>query len=94
LLAFDDCCVGGFGATPPFIVRWTHSALSRQALHYVALTAWARERLESLRQKDAGEEGADWYAQTIAQAGRGEGPTLFEMLVENMRNRRITVEEC
>lgn len=39
-------------------------------------------------------EGADWCAQTIAQAERGEGPTLFEMLVEDMRNRRITVEEC
>ena len=94
LIAFDDCCVGGFGATPPFTVRWAHSALSRQALDHVALAAWARERLDALRQKDAaGEEGADWFAQTIAQAERGEGATLFEMLVETMRSRRITVEE-
>jgi len=81
LLAFDDCCVGGFGATPPFTVRWTHAALSRQALDHAALAVSARAGLELLRQEDAQTqeycaEGAAWYAQTIAQAERGEGVTF------------------
>jgi hypothetical protein len=88
---FDDCCVGGFGATPPCTIRWNDASVAKRALDHAALAAWARQRLETHEFLDG--EGAAWLADTIARAERDEGETLFDMLVETMRDRGISVEE-
>jgi hypothetical protein len=98
LNAFEDCCWGGFGATPPFSVRWADASASKRALDHAAMAAWAREQLECLEQLAEREradraEGAAWLARVVAQAERGEGETLFDLLVQTMRGAQIAVEE-
>ncbi|MCP3136381.1 barstar family protein [Pyxidicoccus xibeiensis] len=89
--SLQDCCVGGFGVAPPFIVRWEGAAASRRALGHVALHEWAEARL--LRGDPLDEDGKAWLLGCAEQAARGEGETLFDFIVEAIGVRGSTVEE-
>jgi RNAse (barnase) inhibitor barstar len=79
--AFNDILRGGFG-TPDegFVLRWRDSALSQAALGYSATTAW----LESKRRRCHPSHVPDVDAELLA-AREGRGPTLFDILLEIIR---------
>jgi hypothetical protein len=91
LRSLQDCAVGGFGAAPPFIVRWKDATHSRRALGHEALRQWAEKRLHHRDFFDA--DGERWLRETLARAARGEGETLFDRLVEALGVRGSVVEE-
>src|SRR5262249_49241903 len=76
--AFNDILRGGFG-TPEngWILRWLNSDVSRAALGYNATT----RRLESLLLTCHPSNRSSIEAR-ISRARRGEGPTLFDEIVE------------
>ena len=76
--AFNDILRGGFG-TPDggFVLRWSRSDLSRNALGYDATAA----RLRSL-QLTCHPTNREQIAARLEDARRGVGPTLFDELVE------------
>jgi hypothetical protein len=79
--AFNDILRGGFG-TPEsgFMLRWLNSDLSVRALGYEA----TRRHLEGLLQT-CHPSNVDHVRQRIDTARRGEGPTLFDEIVEIIR---------
>ena len=79
--AFNDLLRGGFG-TPEggFTLRWEHSDLSRVRLGHRAMA----ERFEALLQTCHPSNRLPISQQRDA-ARRGEGPTLFDLLVEIIR---------
>lgn len=80
--AFNDILGGGFG-TPGngWILRWLNSELSRSALGYEA-TVQMRQRI--LRTCHPSNRPAVQAA--VDRAKRGEGPTLFDEIVEIIRD--------
>ena len=79
--AFNDVLRGGFG-TPErgFILEWMNSDLSRQRLGHDAMARRLRRVLERCHPTNR-----DRVRGELAAAERGEGPTLFELLVEIIR---------
>ncbi|SRR6266496_444618 len=79
--AFNDLLRGGFG-TPEngWALRWLNSESSRAALGYEATT----RRLEQLLLTCHPSNRSDIEAR-ISRARRGEGPTLFDEIVEIIR---------
>ena len=73
--AFNDVLRGGFG-TPEegFILVWRNSDISRSRLGHQAMARKIEERLTRYRSPAAEAE--------LAAARRGEGETLFGLLVE------------
>ena len=63
-----------------FVLEWRNSELSRQALGYAETVRLLRKRLESCHPSATAKTGA-----AIAAAERGEGPTVFDWLVEILR---------
>lgn len=80
--AFNDILRGGFG-TPEdgWTLRWINSARSRSALGYAATA----QRLETLL-ATVHPTNLDWFQERLAAARRGEGPTLFDEIVEIIRS--------
>jgi hypothetical protein len=77
--AFNDILRGGFG-TPEvggFVIRWKNSALSRERLGY---TETARQLEMQLERCHPGHKAN--LARQIADARRGSGPTVFQLLCE------------
>lgn len=82
LNALDDILRGGFG-TPDegFVLHWTASGRSRQALGYPETVRQLRARREQCHPGMAAETEAD-----LERAERGEGPTVFDWLVDIIRD--------
>ncbi|MEO0422993.1 MAG: barstar family protein [Pseudomonadota bacterium] len=83
--AFSDVLRGGFG-TPEegFILEWRNSEHSRQTLGYTETIRQLRKRLECCH------PSATAKARTaIAAAERGEGPTVFDWLVEILKMHEL-----
>ncbi|WP_326835987.1 barstar family protein [Amycolatopsis rhabdoformis] len=80
--AFNDLLRGGFG-TPDgdWILRWRHSDLSRRALGHEATVL----RLTGLLRTCHPTNRAAFSAR-IEAAERGEGPTLFDEIVDVIRS--------
>lgn len=80
--AFDDILCGGFG-TPDegFVLRWRNSALSAQRLGY-AETATFFERAVA----NCHPENRLLMRQNWTRAIEKRGPTLFDMIVEIIRD--------
>lgn len=76
-----DCLAGGFG-TPneDYLIRWIESASSRDSLGYAETIRQLRARLPRCHPSNRAEIEGD-----IARAERGEGPTVFDWLVEIIR---------
>ncbi len=76
--AFNDILRGGFGTPdPPWVLRWLHSDRSRLALGYEATIRHLEEIVNTCHPSNV-----ERVRERIAQAQRGEGPTLFDEIVE------------
>ncbi len=78
--AFNDYLRGGFGSIPSeggYTLRWLASGRSRQVLGH---TAWAFKLAQMLENCDPTNRSA--VSEQLARARRGEGPTLFDVLVD------------
>ncbi len=80
--AFNDMLRGGFG-TPDegFTLRWLHHALSKQRLGYSETARQLQLRLATCHPTNRAR-----VAQDLAAAQRGQGPTVFDWLVEIIRD--------
>jgi hypothetical protein len=80
--AFNDILRGGFG-TPEngWVLRWQNSELSRAALGYEATIRWLEQILLTCHPSNRAAVRA-----RISRAQQGEGPTLFDDLVEIIRH--------
>ena len=76
--AFNDTLRGGFG-TPEegFILRWKNSDVSRQRLGYAETARQLTLRLEHCHPSNKLDVKRD-----LERAEEGEGPTVFDWLVE------------
>jgi RNAse (barnase) inhibitor barstar len=79
--AFNDILSGGFG-TPEegFVLRFVHTDAARAALGYPATRRWLEERAQKARASNRAELRA-----RLEKARRGEGETLFDMIVAIIR---------
>jgi RNAse (barnase) inhibitor barstar len=79
--AFNDILRGGFG-TPEggFVLRWKHSAVSRERLGYPETVRQLEHRLT--RCHPSNRKSVD---QDLQQARQGVGPTVFDWLVDIMK---------
>jgi hypothetical protein len=80
--AFNDILRGGFG-TPEsgFVLRWLHSDRSRVALGWDATIEWLTRTLQRCHPSNR-----DHVSERLAQARRREGTTLFDWLVDIIRD--------
>lgn len=80
--ALNDVLRGGFG-TPDegFVLIWQHAGLSRQRLGYCETLRWLEERVDHCHPSNLAH-----FHERIAAARRQEGETLFDMLVEIVRD--------
>lgn len=80
--AFNDILRGGFG-TPEggFTMVWRHSAISRERLGYGETIKWLEERVQNCHPANV-----PIMKQRLAEARQGKGQTLFDMLVEIIRD--------
>jgi hypothetical protein len=79
--AFNDILRGGFG-TPDggFILRWTNSEQSRKALGYDTTVRYLEQKLHRCHPANV-----PHVEVALEAARRGEGQTLFEILVDLIR---------
>jgi RNAse (barnase) inhibitor barstar len=79
--AFNDVLRGGFG-TPEggFILRWLHSSRSRDALGYRATVDYLERKLQRCHPANI-----PMVTSELEAARRGEGQTVFDILVEIIR---------
>ncbi len=80
--AFNDVLRGGFG-TPEggFILRWKGHILSQKRLGHVETARVLERRLATCHPTNVPQVGLD-----LTSALKGEGPTVFEWLVEIIRD--------
>ncbi len=80
--AFTDCLAGGFG-TPDdggYTIRWQNSKASQMALGYPETVHQLTLRLGRCHP-----ENRAAVSEEVERVRRGEGPTVFDWLVEIMR---------
>jgi hypothetical protein len=82
--AFNDILSGGFG-TPEggWVLRWVNADLSRTALGHEATARRLESLLSTCHPTNRAAIGA-----RLDRARRGEGPTLFDEIVEIIREHR------
>ncbi len=80
--AFNDILRGGFG-TPDegFIIRWNNSELSREKLGYTETLKWLKQKLEHCHPANR-----EFVKQEILEAENQQGQTLFDILVEIIKD--------
>jgi hypothetical protein len=81
---FNDFLRGGFG-TPGegFVLIWRHSDVSRKRLGHGETLLWLEETVRRCHPSNVSH-----IRDRIASARRGDGETLFDTLVEIIRNHR------
>jgi Barstar (barnase inhibitor) len=79
--AFNDILRGGFG-TPEqgFVLRWLHSDRSREALGWKATIAWLEDTIARCHPSNR-----EHLGQELAAARHHEGTTLFDRIIEIIR---------
>jgi RNAse (barnase) inhibitor barstar len=76
--AFNDMLSGGFGSPEGgFVIRWVNSDRSREALGYPETIRWLHVKRETCHPSNVPHVDTELEA-----AQRGEGQTLFDILVE------------
>ena len=79
--AFNDILRGGFGTPgPPWVLRWVNSDASRRALGHDATVQYLEEIVTTCHPSNVAR-----LQERIERARRGEGPTLFDEIVEIIR---------
>lgn len=88
--AFNDILRGGFG-TPDegFVIRWKDSEVSRANLSYAETTRQLEKRLERCHPTNREVVRAD-----LLRAQHGEGPTVFDWVVDIMRDHDANGEQA
>lgn len=81
--AFDDCLYGGFGIEAPFRIRWENSAASRRALDHAETARQIAAWIPGCHPSNHGD-----MMLRIAAARREEGPTVFDYIVEIIRDHK------
>lgn len=78
LNAFNDILRGGFG-TPEdgFVIRWSHSEISRENLGYPETIERLEKILEQCHPSDR-----EPFRTDLMRARAGEGPTIFDWLID------------
>jgi RNAse (barnase) inhibitor barstar len=79
--AFNDILRGGFGTTEGFTLTWSNAAESRTRLGYQETA-----RQLELRLAQCHPDNRDKVRLQLADARAGIGPTVFDWLVEIIRN--------
>ncbi|HRI62680.1 MAG TPA: barstar family protein [Polyangium sp.] len=90
LNGFADCAMGGFGITPPWILRWHYSEVARKALGYEETLRHERELYNHGDSLD--DEARTAGMAKIEELSNGLGPTLFDAIIEILNERGIAVE--
>ena len=82
--AFSDILSGGFG-TPEggFVLRWSHAAESKSHLSYSETVQQLKVRVEK-----GHHENRQYVRQQLHLAEINQGPTVFDWLVEIIRDHR------
>jgi RNAse (barnase) inhibitor barstar len=76
--AFNDILRGGFGTTDGgFVLRWVNSEVSRERLGHAETVRQLERRLERCHPSNRPSVRRD-----LEQAKRGEGPTVFDWLLD------------
>jgi RNAse (barnase) inhibitor barstar len=88
--AFNDILRGGFG-TPEsgFTLRWLNAQRSRERLGFPETVSYLERKLHICHPQNS-----SYVAEDLAAARRGEGQTLFEILVEIVRTHGSGGEEA
>lgn len=88
--AFNDILRGGFG-TPEggFVLRWTHSAVSRTNLSYPETVRQLEKRLTCCHPSNQELVRAD-----LIRAQKGQGATAFDWLIEIIQIHGIGGDEA
>lgn len=88
--AFNDILRGGFG-TPDegFVLRWTHSDVSRACLGYAETVRQLEKRLERCHPSNR-----DRIRAELRHAQQGKGATVFDWLLEIIRNHDLGGEQA
>jgi hypothetical protein len=87
---FADSAIGGFGITGPWTLRWHHSKVAQQALGYEETIRSQRELLESGVFPD--DETRAAAAAELEGLLRDRRPTLFDTIVNILRDRGVAME--
>ena len=76
--AFNDILRGGFG-TPEggFVLRWLNAERSKRQLGFEETVRYLERKVRTCHPRNVG-----YVTEDLAAARRGEGPTLFDILVE------------
>ena len=83
--AFNDILRGSFGTpAPPWLLRWTHAARSREALGWEATTRWLTAMLQTCHSTNV-----ELVRERLARAERREGETLFDIIVSIVRDHGV-----
>jgi hypothetical protein len=87
--AFNDILRGGFG-TPEngWVLRWLNSEVSRAALGHQATARWLQQILITCHPSNRAS-----IQNRIRNAEKGEGPTLFDEIIEIVRAHGVGGEE-
>lgn len=88
--AFNDILHGGFG-TPEegFVLRWRNSARSREVLGYAETIRWLERKIRMCHP-----ESVPYVTAELDAARRGEGPTLYGILLEIIRSHGRVGDEA
>jgi hypothetical protein len=80
--AFNDILGGGFG-TPDggFVLRWLHSARSRERLGFPETIRYLEAKVRRCHPQNV-----PYVKEDLAAARRGEGMTVFDILLEILRD--------
>lgn len=80
--AFDDILEGGFG-TPAngFTLKWSQAELSKEKLGYAETRKYLEEKLRRCHPSNR-----DLVRAELASARAGTGPTLYDRIVEIIRD--------
>jgi hypothetical protein len=70
LHALEDCLVGGFGMTPPWVLELSDESHLAAVLDAAALAAWAEDALARGTYLD--DQGRDWLIATAHEAKEGQ----------------------
>jgi RNAse (barnase) inhibitor barstar len=79
--AFRDILSGLFGPDEPYTLRWRHAAVSIEALGHPETV-----RQLEMRLKHCHPDNRERVRQELADARAGRGPTVFDWLIEIIRD--------
>jgi RNAse (barnase) inhibitor barstar len=80
--AFDDILEGGFG-TPAdgFTLKWSNAAFSKEKLGYAETSKYLQEKLKRCHPSNR-----EFVRAEFASARAGTGPTLYDRIIEIIRD--------